>query len=250
MSSKRTYSDADLTAYLDGEADSETAAEIEAALQNDADLAARMEALQIDVGALRNAGDSLLGASPAAPDILQHAATKQGPDRAKRFMPAVAAALLFFVIGFGASRLTTPAPEETWQDFAAVYHALYVNKTLAHIAQSDEAAVAELSRVSNVIGRTLEHAELGAEGLDYKRAQVLGYKGKPLLQLAYLSKIGAPVALCIYKSGNPGDTPVRSEQHRGLSAAYWTKDGYEYLLIGGSDQSLIRNAAEELADKI
>ncbi len=154
------------------------------------------------------------------------------------------------MIGFGVSRLVNPAPEESWQEFAAIYHALYVNKTLAHIAQTDEAATAELTRVAGVIGRSLDQTALAAEGLDYKRAQVLGYKGKPLLQLAYLSKIGAPVALCVYKSGTTGRTAVRSEERRGLSAASWSRDGYEYLLIGGEDQALIKATADELARKI
>lgn len=250
MSVKPTYSDAELTAYLDGEIDAEEAARVEAALSGDADLAARVESLHIDVDALRSAGTSLLDAAPPAPGMLLESDKAPATAPARRYLPAIAAALVFFVIGFGVNRLISPPVEESWQDFAAVYHALYVHKTLAHIAQTDEAAKAELTRVGGVIGRAFDHASLGAEGLDYKRAQVLGYKGKPLLQLAYLSKIGAPVALCIYKSGTTKHASVRSEKRRGLSAASWSKDGYEYLLIGGEDQALIKAAAEELARKI
>ena len=71
-----------------------------------------------------------------------------------------------------------------------------------------------------------------------------------LVQLAFLSKIGAPVAFCIFKSGKDAATAVKSARLRGLSASSWSRDGYEYILIGGSDDKLITAAAEVLARKI
>ena len=250
MSAKRTYSDEELTAFLDAEMDPAEEAKIMAALNDDSTLAARIDRLRIDVEQFRSAGTALLDAAPAVPPILSAESKPGSETRSIRYLPAIAAALVFFVIGVGVSRLLNPAPEESWQDFAAVYHALYVNKTLAHVAKTEEAANAELDRVTSTIGRSLDKAMLAAKGLDYKRAQILGYKGKPLLQLAYLSNIGAPVALCIYKSGTTKHADVRSEHRRGLSAAAWSKGGYEYLLIGGQDQALIDAAAAELARKI
>ncbi len=70
MSAKQTYSDADLTAYLDGELEAEESAKIEAALANDAGLVSRAEGLRIDVDALRSAGTALLDAAPTAPTVL------------------------------------------------------------------------------------------------------------------------------------------------------------------------------------
>lgn len=58
------FSDDVLSAYLDGEADDATAKEIDRALENDAALAARLEAMQTNDGLLRNAFAETLAAKP------------------------------------------------------------------------------------------------------------------------------------------------------------------------------------------
>lgn len=247
MSDIVNHSDEQLTAYLDGELGSQDAAALEHALEKSSDLRKRLDRLRIDTEAIGQAGEALLKSAPPLPEDLVGPTVdepKSGPFR----WPAIAAvALLCFLAGAGISKLFFSAPEDTWQDFAAVYHALYVGNTLNHIDQQDTAAEAELARVSGAIGKTINLGDLKGGPLDYKRAQILGYKGKPLLQLAFLSKIGAPVALCIYRSGDAASAAVAAATLRGLSAATWSKDGYEFLLIGGTDQKLITDAAKAFA---
>jgi hypothetical protein len=59
------FSDAQLSAYLDGEADAETTAAIEDALQQEPGLAGRLEAMEHNDLRLRNAIDQALGPAPA-----------------------------------------------------------------------------------------------------------------------------------------------------------------------------------------
>ncbi len=247
MSKTVDYSDEQLTAYLDGEMSGQDAAALERALEQETGLRDRLERLRIDTEAIRRAGDALLDSAPAIPDALAQPAAEAPAPRAFRLPAMAAVALLCVFAGAGLTKLLFPAPEETWQDFAAIYHALYVANTLNHIEQTEAAAEAELIRVSGAIGKTIDLDELKSGPLDYKRAQILGYKGKPLLQLAFLSKIGAPVALCIYRSGDAAKAAVAAATLRGLSSATWSKDGYEYLLIGGTDQKLITDAAKAFA---
>ena len=247
MSEIVDYSDEQLTAYLDGELDSQEAAALEQALEHSPDLRQQLNRLRIDTGAISQAGEALLTSAPPLPDDLV-APIADEPQRVPFRWPAIAAvALLCFLAGAGITKLFFSAPEDSWQDFAAVYHALYVANTLNHIDQNEAAAEAELVRVSGALGKTINLGDLQAGPLDYKRAQILGYKGKPLLQLAFLSKIGAPVALCIYRSGEAASAAVAAASLRGLSAATWSKDGYEFLLIGGTDQKLITDAAKAFA---
>lgn len=77
--------------------------------------------------------------------------------------------------------------------------------------------------------------------------QTLGFEGRPLMQLTFLSKFGDPIALCIIRSRNTETQGIVVNEMRGMLAASWSKDGYEYLLIGGRDEALIRNAASEFA---
>ena len=86
--------------------------------------------------------------------------------------------------------------------------------------------------------------------LDYKRAQVLGFEGQPIVHLAFLSKIGAPVALCIKRVGHPSKSAVHTTEMRGMSAVTWSKGNYEFLLVGGRDAELLTKAATKFAERL
>ena len=69
------------------------------------------------------------------------------------------------------------------------------------------------------------------EGLEFRRAQTLGFEGRPLLQLAYVTVEGVPVALCLV-SVDQGDRLARSSRQYGLATMDWIKGGVGYVLIG------------------
>lgn len=69
------------------------------------------------------------------------------------------------------------------------------------------------------------------DGLTFKRAQMLGFGGKPLLQLAYVTDRGVPVALCIVGVDDT-DRMAQAGRHFGLASVDWVNQGTGFVLIG------------------
>lgn len=250
MSDRLTFSDEELTAYLDGEADGVPMDEIERGLKQDSALRARLESLSLDKRKLTSAFDLLLDAAPDTPEI--SGGSEPVVDRTVfGFLHLIAAAAVALLIGVSAGLLMTGDRLQGWRGYVAAYQALYANGTLAHIDQTESAAKEELARVSAAIGKDLDLSMIEApDQLDYKRAQILHFQGQPLIQLAFLSKVGEPVALCIIKSDSGADADPVFEEMQGMQAASWSRDGYGYLLIGGDDPELIERTANAYAGRI
>ena len=236
----RHFSDEELVAFLDGEEDYAPVDAIREALRTDSALAARLDALKLDMDALADSFDLL-----QAPDLELEAMPPAAPRRAWGAL-AVAASLAL-AIGFGAGSWNASKPLAGWVAYVAAYQALYTHATLDHIAQTPEQHAAELDRVSSVIGKDFALEQLTAfPEVDYKRAQVLAFEGRPLVQLAFASKTGVPIALCIIRSDNPEMAAGMVETMRleGLSSAVWSHGDYEYLLIGGTEDGLIKRMGQ------
>ncbi|MEM6372442.1 MAG: hypothetical protein AAF727_06650 [Pseudomonadota bacterium] len=252
MTAPRAFSDEDLTAFLDGEADAALEAEISAALEKDAALADRMAGLDVPMDALRDAFDGMLASAPPMPDL-----TPAAPKSAPAPEPANANRRPSWVLGFGtfgtglaaglAMALFTgfgtpePAPRG-WVSFVASYQSLYTTQTLAAIDTSPQEATAQLASISDPIGIDLTSVP-DAQGLTFKRAQLLNFNGKPLVQISYLRDDGTPVALCIIPAG-PDTQGLSMGAAEGLDVARWNTPGYGFLLIGGADGAPLEREAE------
>ena len=81
-------------------------------------------------------------------------------------------------------------------------------------------------------------------GLSYKRAQQLGFNGKPLAQLTFLAADGGPVALCIIRTDGETTDAIHAEVLSGLDTYSWTDNGYGILLVGPEGQDGLGSAAE------
>ncbi|MEO0380352.1 MAG: transcriptional regulator, partial [Pseudomonadota bacterium] len=79
MNTPRAFSDEDLTAFLDGEADATLEAEIVAALETDEELGARMAGLELPMDAIKGAFDSMLDTAPAMPALPETASAMPQP---------------------------------------------------------------------------------------------------------------------------------------------------------------------------
>ncbi len=251
MSDPRAFSDEELTAFLDGEVEAAARAEIEQAVSQDAQLRARLDALSLNKTQLKEGMDALLESAPKPPNWDEGAFAAARPSGGWGWRRTAAAAVVALAIGFGGGHLIGGTSEPGWRDYVASYHALYANSTLAHIDQPEALALEELARVSSAIGKSIDLSVVTQpEQLDYKRAQILSFEDRPLIQLAFLSKVGTPIALCIVQSAEAGDSAVRLTQLEGMSAAVWSKNGYEFILIGGRDDALISQAAAHYAERI
>lgn len=249
MTDRHEFSDEELTAYLDGETEHAPVQMIERALDGDSTLKERLAALAVDKTQLRTGFDALLEAAPEAP-ALPAPERQETPKSVMGWRSLAATALICLMVGSGAGYLFAPKLDNDWHGFVAAYQALYVNATLSPIERSEPVAVAELERVSQALGKELELAAFRQhDQLDYKRAQVLGFNGQPLVQLAFLSKVGAPIALCIIKADG-GSAEITTSTMHGMRTAAWAKGGYQYLLIGGTDAGLIENAARHFAARL
>ncbi|MEL7090844.1 MAG: hypothetical protein AAFN94_03825 [Pseudomonadota bacterium] len=237
MSTAHSFTDEELTAFLDGEADAALAEAIGEALEDDPVLAERLAGLDIPLEPLRAAYDALLETAPpmpALPDATPAPATRFGWGWGLgTFGTGIAAGLAVAVFtGFGAPT-PEPAPKPGWAAFVASYQSLYTPETLAAVQVSDADRAAQLAQVSAALGLDLSTI-VDAPGLTLKRAQLLAFNGKPLVQLAYQRDDGTPVALCIIPAGADGK-PVSMGAAQGMELARWNTPGFGYLLIGGQD---------------
>ncbi len=245
------FTDEQITAYLDGEREHTPYNEIDIARKTDNNLETRIKQLSFDPQMIVQSMDSLLTIAPKTPELSKPtAANDNGNSWLKGgLMSACAFAIMLFggILGYSVSDRQT----DSWREYVAAYHYLYITNTLSAVQNEARAATAELERVGGAIGKQLELASLvDFEGLDYKRSQILGYEGKPLAQMTFLSKMGTPIALCIIRTGSDSDEAIDYINMEGMAAATWSKNGYEYLIIGGNDQMLIDNAAKHFAAKI
>jgi len=251
MSKQINFSDEELTAYLDGQHGYTRQAEIESTIKNDRDLQKKVDALSINKDEIKNAFDGLL---PLAPEQETPTPSTNSVFKTQRALsPAIAAAvaLIFFSFGWVVKPTETINSISGWKSYAAAYQALYINSTLSHINSNEEQLNKELARVSTVLGKDLELGKLQSfDRLDYKRSQVLGFNGQPLIQLAFLDTMDAPIALCIMRSKENIEKAIELAELEGMSSAAWEKDGFRYLLIGGKDSILIEEAANALSNVI
>ena len=246
MTQNPTFTDEDLTAFLDGEADDALAAAIGDALETDAELNARLAALDIPLAPLNQAFDALLADAPPMPALPEQTPQTAPAPRfgwgwgAGTFGTGLAAGLaVALVTGFGQPEAPPPPG---WAAFVASYQSLYTPETLASVTTTDAERVAQLANVSEALGLDLTTLP-DANGLVFKRAQVLGFNGKPLVQLAYQRADGTPVALCIIPAG-PDGKPVSMGAAQGMELARWNTPGFGFLLIGGQDPAPIATEAE------
>ncbi|EFO30322.1 putative transmembrane anti-sigma factor [Roseibium sp. TrichSKD4] len=255
MIDRREFTDIDLTAYLDGEADPATVQQINLALEQDKNLVARLEALTIPSSEITASFDDLLSSAPAIPPLpktnADHEPLKSSPQP-KLFLklgsPLIAASLVVG-IGLGYWAAKTPTAAVSWMGYAAAYQSLYVNETLSEVEISEADKHQSLTRLGARLGRDISAAQ-NDDALQFGRAQLLGYKGEDLIQLAYLDPDGNPMALCITPSRNSDNTTVQITTLEGMAAAQWIDEGMAFLLIGGTNPTLIESAAKRLKASI
>ena len=238
------FSDETLTAYLDDELPREARDSLGAALADDPLLRARLKALEVDKSALRMAFDSALSQAPAAPP-----SPIAGPARLRVSLPAATLAAaaclcLGLFIGLTRSEPAAPSPARDWKRAVAQYQLLYVPETLSMSRAATQQNLANLPILSEALGRDLT-AATRLSGLEFRRAQMLGFNGAPLIQMAYSSQSGVPFAICVTRVDGADYPPVAGEIE-GLAAAHWVRDGYGYIVIGGQDQSLVSGVAQEM----
>lgn len=244
MTEGKSISDEELTAYLDGEASQDLETRIRGALQTDARVAGRLKGLELPKEDIENAFGSVLSHAPIPPAELINIADKR-PAR-PALIAASAALLVGLVIGVASSNLVT-SPPKPWLEAVAIYQSLYIPETVA-LAPGQSPDTDKLAALSREIALDLEGLS-DVDGLSFRRAQLLGYEGKPLIQIVYATPDGTPIALCIL-ADDAAKQDVKTGVLAGLSSASWRTGSHGVLLIGGTDDTLIEHIALALEDRV
>jgi len=231
------FSDETLKAYLEGNLDGDQATAIEEAIETDPELEQRLMALDPFAPVVQAVFDHL----PAEiPDVVlpePHAAGPVRPSGGPLRLLAVAASVAIIAVS-ATLWATRPAPMG-WAEQAAIYQSLYVPDTIAGLDNSPLALDTQFALAEEQLGRPLNREALEAlPGMELKRAQVLSFKGKPLVQVVFADEQGQPFAFCVIRQGEGApDKGVQQAVLSGLATATWAQDGYGYMLIGTDDQA-------------
>ena len=259
------FSDEEITAFLDGELDIDRSQILGEALESDAELQRRVEELTVDTALIkaafekvtpdRNSDDVVASLSTATA-----AANTNLPGKQRGFSIAQLAACALIALGIGyvaGNFLNTPPPAQQqaeqrgWKAYVAAYQALYSAETLASVDFDLTAQQRQLRAVNERVGTNITIADLSSvEGLTFKRAQTLSFKGKPLIQLAFVTDEGQPVALCIIAKPGVGNASMAETELEGMKAASWIKDGFDFLLIGNAPAETISKSASAFSARI
>ena len=276
--------DEDLVAYLDGMLEGDEAEYIEREVKMDRGLDARLELLRSGMRPFDEAYDLLLHEAPnkrlkqilklakepppppveepepeAEPVSAQMEVVSQEPWRGWRKLAAGLAFFAVFAAGLVTSRFVelpgvqpriARAPAvKGWRAAVAEYQALFVKETLAQAGEDAQAQSANLRAALAHVGLDLSVPQVSVDPLEFKRAEVLNFKGKPLVQMAYLFNGDTPVSFCIIKSGKPAHG-VKSEKRLGLNIVHWRSKDYGFMVIGDMPDKELGEIARKLKQQL
>lgn len=250
MSIDAAYSDEELTSFLDGELDSIRTQSIIERLKTDSELAMRLEQLDLNKEELKHAFEGLLNQAPNSQQKHTHVVT----DQPTRFWAkgAIAASLIACMIvgAIGGQLIGNRALAGNWKEYVAAYQKLYVTQTLSEVSDNEPQRRIELQRITAATGANIELEQIkSTKDLILKRAQILGFEGRAIGQITYLTPLGVPVALCIRRVEGNSSSPVQMLQMEGLQTAVWHAGDFEFMLIGGQDRDLINRAAQQIKQR-
>ncbi|MGO6836000.1 anti-sigma factor [Rhizobium leguminosarum] len=247
MNTKHTIpSDEDLTAFIDGELTAEEAARIQTMVEEDESTAERLEFLAraslpfkqafapLLSEAPREKLETMLAAIPAQPSA--RPASPPAFATRRRFLGALAAALVAgiaidrAVIGIGRG-FSAKDENSEWRAIVADYISLFTRETLAGTVPAADVQAAQLGALDEKLGLSLSPEAVSLPGIDFKRALLLQYDGKPLAQIAYLDPETGPLALCIVRS-DAGPKAPDVESRKGMNVVYWSNRTHAFMLIG------------------
>jgi len=282
MTNNRDYgpiTDEDLVAYLDGMLDDESTEHVAREVAKDRSLDARLALLKKGDRPFADAFDLLLKEAPAkkleqvldqalnpppppvedpvlasAPDAVASTPVRKEPWGGWRMLAAAAVLLAVFSAGVFTTRFV-PAlgpqvaslpGQKGWRAAVADYQSLFVKATLENAGRDWNAQEENLRSAMTHVGLDLDVQKVTVPLLNLKYAGILEFKGKPLVQMAYLYNQRTPVSFCIIRNGKPADHDVVAEQRLGLNIAHWQANGYGYMVIGDVPKQAVDEIAREL----
>ena len=279
--------DEQLVAYLDGMLDDEGAAHVEREVKLDRDLQSRLELLRRGDRPFEEAYDALLANAPEKrlreilkqvkePPVPQadesemqrptprvigaSVSIRREPWAGWRMLAAAVVLLAVFAGGLFSSRFVqlpgvkTQTAEQSWakrgwRAAVAEYQSLFITQTLENAGKDATERDAGMRAVSEHLGLDLTADQVTVGPLQLKRADVLQFGGKRLVQVAYLADGKTPVSFCIIK-GKRKPKPLEQEQRLGLNIAFWDTEEYGFMVIGDLPKAELDEIARTLQQRL
>lgn len=264
---EQSITDEELVALLHGGLSAEHAQRIQQALLKDIDLRARYGLLEAaPVVEMKRLFDQLLDHAPVErlernlQSILLDSTVRKPSTgnatseltslRQKGFRNAIA------LVGFGFALLVgylagTQSESESgnWRESVALYQELYTSNTLLHLPNADNVSRQAATHLSNLSQMGITVPDLREQNLQFKRGQILEFEETPLVQLAYLSNDGSPVAVCFIQL-NENSRPLQYSEIHGLKSAFWTQDNVSMMVIGELPQQQLEVVARAVIEQL
>ncbi|PWQ93185.1 anti-sigma factor family protein [Leucothrix arctica] len=252
-----TFTDEQLTAFLDGELPEAKMVQIAEALETDESLVERLSGLEVDFAPIKQAFDQLLQEAPTEslnaniPAVEVESMPTKAASNDNSWMSYAVSACFALAIGVGVGRAMFQTPPEPvgWKGEVARYQKLYSKDTLATFTVTADAAEKSISQVSTKLGLAVPTQQFLPDGLTFKRAQTLVFNQKPLAQFMYQGEDGTPIAICVLKNGKP-DQAISLANIKGLNAASWNHGGFAYIAIGDTQPEVIESIAKNFLTTI
>ena len=253
-----------LVAYIDGELDAGEREVLARRLSTDAALAQRLAELRSGGRDFAPAYDLLLKAAPTdrLNAILAAAGARPASRSIPRVLAAIAAGIVIFALGaaagvlgpqfiqrLGPQQVAVEPQPPNWRQVVAEYVTLTTNDTLNAIPVDTALLDKQVTALSKRVSLNMTAAKLALPHAYLKKAEAFEFRGRPLVQFAYLSQQVGPIAFCIIVNGRPDAAPA-FEQREGSNIVFWTKDGKGYMLIGKAPREALEQYAGDLSKRL
>jgi hypothetical protein len=136
----------------------------------------------------------------------------------------------------------------TWRQVVADYLVLTTPETLALLPANPRLAEA-VAIYGGKLQLDLTTDKLMVPMASLRDVRLYDYRGRPLVEAAYLSDDGTSVlSLCIIASTQPDAAPS-FEQRNGHNIVFWNANGRGYMLAGKAPRETLEAVARALADR-
>jgi anti-sigma factor RsiW len=258
---RMAFNDEMLSAFLDGALPAAQMAEIEAALAQDADLLARLEALmagnelakiEFEEMLSEDVPADLIAAIETAPEPAAN--TPQAPSRSGALIAASIAGALalggiggFYAAGFSAT--TQVAATGGWLADIADYHGVYA-KQVRHLVEVPASEADHIQTwLTATVGTDILIPDLSGHGLKFQGARLLVAAGKPVAQLIYTDPEQGVVALCAIASASP-QPEFQTRTLGAFDLVSWGDTDANFVIVGDEGRvdldAIAQTAAKEV----
>ena len=242
--SRAPVTEAELHAYVDGQAPAARAAEIEAYLAEHPEDAARVAAYREQARALRREFDTVL--DDALPDRLLARKRRRAPSW---LLPLGGVAASFAVGAIAGWQVHAYMADQrsdasSWPKRAAIAHVVYSPEVRHPVEVGAEQEAHLVAWLSKRLGTPLKVPHLGPLGYTLVGGRLLPGDRGPVAQFMYQD--GKGQRLTLYVRVNPDDrseSAFRFAQERGVGVFYWLDRKLGYALSGEVDKTELLNVA-------